>query len=334
MESIKRGKIYARPRVELGEIVPLSTPLSLEVDVCSLCNLQCKFCFHNNKEQLKKYGFQERNMDFELFQKIIMQSKGFDKKLRKLKLSFFGEPLLNPELPKMIDLAKKENVAECIELTTNGIGLIPQISSKLVEAGLDRINISINGLNNEDYIKNCRRNIDVVELQKKIEFLYTVKNNCWIYIKLGDTGYTEIEKKQFYEMFDGICDEIYIENILDDAFKDAHAQGKWNVDEVGAYNQKIVEKNVCTFLFSRMMVNSEGKVCACCVDWKASETIGDLNKENIVEVWRGEKLRRLQILHLQGRKDEIEICRGCEALSAFTIDNMDTYAKEVLERMK
>lgn len=334
MKAINRGKIYSQARIELGKVVPLSTPFSLEVDVCGLCNLQCKFCFHNDAKLLKKYGFSENMMDYSLFKKIINESKGFDNKIKKLKLSSFGEPLLHPDLAKMISFAKENEVADYIELTTNGLEFSAPKSQAIIDAGVDRINISINGLTTGDYVRNCRRSVDVLKVRENLEYLYSIKNNCWIYIKLGDMGYSEEERQRFYEMYGDICDEIYIENILDDAYKDADAKGKQDSAGVGAYSQKMVEKKICTFLFSRMMVKSDGQVSACCMDWQTKEKIGDLKKDNIVDVWRGDCLRRLQMLHLTGRKDEIEICRGCKGLSAFTTDNIDLYAEEILERMK
>lgn len=338
MEAIKRGKIFARPRMELGEAAPLAAPLSLEIDVSGLCNLQCKFCFRNDSVSKEtatpSYSFMKTVMDFELYQKIINDVKESGWLLKKLKLSCFGEPLLNPRLADMIRLAKSSGITEYIELTTNGIAFTEEMCRNLVEAGLDRVNISINGLTSEDYQKNCLRAVDVAALREKIAYLYSIRNNCWIYVKLGDIGFSAEEKQTFYKMFSNLCDEIFIENILDDAFKDAHAEGKKTTSKkTGAYDQDMIYKAVCPFLFSRMIVNTEGIVCACCMDWKAEHSLGDLKKDPIADIWNGAVLKNLQKMHLLGKRESIHICRGCAAPSAFTIDNMDKYADEVLERL-
>lgn len=334
METIQRGKIYSRPRMDLGKIVPVREPFSLEIDVCSLCNLQCKFCFHSDTKQRTECNFKQKIMSFDLYKKIIDDSKNFEKPVKKLKLYVFGEPLLHPNLPEMIQYAKEKEVAEYIEITTNGIALTAKLSQSLIRAGLDRINISINGLDNQDYIKNCKREVDFLRLQKEIEYLFSIREKCWIYIKLGDTGYSEDQKKMFYQIFEGICDEIFIENIVDNAWDSINIQEKDNSCLFGSYHQVMVEKKVCPFLFTRMIVNVEGFVSLCCIDWKGEYVLGDLNKETIVDIWNGENLRKLQLLHLLGKRKEMWICKNCRALSAFTIDNIDKDIEEIRKRME
>ena len=334
MEAIQRGKIYSHSRVDLGKVVPVKEPFSLEIDICSLCNLQCKFCFHSNIKQIAKCNFQQKMMNLDLYKKIIDDAKNFEKPIKKLKLYVFGEPLLHPDLPEMIRYAKNGGVTEYIEITTNGIAFTPKISRDLIDAGLDRINISINGLNKEDYKKNCNREIDFIKLKQEIAYLYSIRKNCWIYIKLSDTGYSEDEKERFYQIFKGICNEIFIENIMDHVWEDINIQEENSSCSVGSYQQIMVEKKVCPFLFTRMIVNVEGMVCLCCVDWKGKEILGDLKEDSIVDVWNGEILRKVQLLHLQGERKEIPICKNCSVLSAFTIDNIDKDAKEIIKRMK
>ena len=75
MSAIRRGKIYARKRVELGEVVPLAVPFSVQLDVCSACNLSCNFCVHSDQNAIKKSGVQWGMMPFELFTHIIDDMK-------------------------------------------------------------------------------------------------------------------------------------------------------------------------------------------------------------------------------------------------------------------
>ncbi len=54
MSAIRRAKIYARERTPLQEVLPLSAPFAIQIDVCSACNLKCNFCFHSDMETIKK----------------------------------------------------------------------------------------------------------------------------------------------------------------------------------------------------------------------------------------------------------------------------------------
>lgn len=209
-------KIEISNRQNLGLIAPLKMPFSVELDVSSYCNLNCQFCFRNSYKNCERIN--QCFMDFDLFKKIVKELALFGEPLKKLKLSWGGEPLMNPQLPEMISYAKDKGVADCVEIITNGIALTHELSDKITKAGLDRINISINGIADEDY-RNCtKRDVDTKKLHEEIKYLYRVKKNTQIYIKLSNVGYSEEKIKRFYELYGDYSDSIFAENILDDAF--------------------------------------------------------------------------------------------------------------------
>lgn len=76
------------------------------------------------------------------------------RKSEKLRLFKVGEPLLNKNVCEMIHYAKSADVAEKIEITTNGSMLNPELNQKLIDAGLDILNISVNGINEAQYKKS------------------------------------------------------------------------------------------------------------------------------------------------------------------------------------
>ena len=75
MSAIKRGKIYARERVSLEKVIPLVVPFSVQIDICSACNMQCNFCFHSDFDAINKSQVKFGLMTFELFQHIIDDMK-------------------------------------------------------------------------------------------------------------------------------------------------------------------------------------------------------------------------------------------------------------------
>ena len=77
------------------------------------------------------------------YKKIIDDICKFEKPIKVLRLYKDGEPLLNPHFADMIRYAKEKKCAERIDTTTNASLLNPKISLEIIEAGLDRINISI-----------------------------------------------------------------------------------------------------------------------------------------------------------------------------------------------
>lgn len=67
-----------------------------------------------------------------------------------------GEPLLRKDLPKLIEMLRAIPAIEDIAMTTNGI-LLDQYAVALRDAGLDRLNISLDTLDEQTFEKITRR---------------------------------------------------------------------------------------------------------------------------------------------------------------------------------
>lgn len=335
MSAIKRAKIYARERTPLEEVLPLETPFSVQIDICSACNFKCNFCFHSDIDTIQKSGIKFGAMSFELFKKIIddMKTGWGRQKIKKLRLFKIGEPLMNPDVVEMVKYAKTSDVAECIEITTNGTLLNPAMSLGLIEAGLDILNISVNGIDRKQYLAACQYDMDFEEFLKNIKFFYDNKKQCKVFIKYSDIGYTDEEKQRFYDIFSKMSDEIFVETISATLWQDTNIEQKIKNFHKGTYGQKLKNKEVCPFLFTTFVINNSGLAHLCCVDWKTEYILGDLKSENITDVWNGKKLREYQRLHLNKKKDQIPLCINCESLSANTVDDIDEYAEIILSRM-
>ena len=143
-------------RVLLKDNVPLNTPLVVQAHIIGKCNLRCKFCAHAlNKKSFDNFGFVRGLMTLDTFKKFVNQAKKFASKLKTINIAGIGEPLLHPDIAEFVAYAKNANVADRIEVVTNAVALTPAMSDKLIDAGADRLRISINGLSDEDYHNNC-----------------------------------------------------------------------------------------------------------------------------------------------------------------------------------
>ena len=319
-------------RTPLQEVIPLRTPLVLFVDPSSVCNFRCKFCpcGLENKENWNK-DKTTNVMSYELFRKIIDDITEFPDKLKTLRLYKEGEPLINRYLPEMIYYAKKKDVAEKIDFTTNGSLLTPDLNFALLDAGLDRINISVEALTEEEYFNVSQVKIDMKNFRKNIEHLYKNRGNCKVFIKINDYGLGEHTVQEFYDMFGDMCDNIAVENITP-------VWPEFNLDKVekkdfnvGIYNNEIKPVQVCPYIFYSMCVNSNGEVSACLMDWNHKLIVGDAKKESLKEIWESKKMREMQVNHLSFKKEIYEPCSECGQLKFAAMDNIDSYANDLLK---
>lgn len=77
----------------------------------------------------------------------------------------------------------------------------------------------------------------------------------------------------------------------------------------------LLNENAGCFLpFKQFIIRPDGKVSLCCNDALGKNTLGDLTKETMVEVWKGEKYDSVRKSLLKGRQ-YIESCKYCDFFS-------------------
>ncbi len=323
MKAKIQARIYNTQKGNLAEAIPLSTPYSVHIDPCSLCNFKCKFCFRADKraDELSK-GF----ISYNLFAKIINDLTRFPEKIKKVKIGLHGEPTLHPDLIGMILYIKSNNITNTIELFTNGSLLNERLNYGLIGAGLDRINISVEGLDSRQYKEMTGAKIYMGRFIKTIKHLYQNRGKCKIYIKTITQ-----DKTKFYDMFGNICDEIFVENIV----PQWSGLGEPELPLKGMYGQNIKQwKEICPFIFMYLHYNWDGTVSPCTLDWQRKVLIGDANIETALEIWQGKRLKDLRIKMLEGRRREIPFCDKCLAPMVCVEDDLDDKAEEILRRIK
>lgn len=129
---------------------------NLRLSVTDRCNIRCFYCMPNELVQFKP---REEILSFEEIVRFVrvLAAAGVD----KLRLTG-GEPLLRAELPTLIRQLQTVPGIRDIAMTTNGI-LLRQHAAALREAGLQRLNISLDTLSEEVFEKiSRRRGIDQV----------------------------------------------------------------------------------------------------------------------------------------------------------------------------
>lgn len=329
MKAQIKPRINLEGRTALETVIPISTPFVLFVDPSSLCNFRCIFCPTGDRELIKSTGRWQGTLSFDLFQKIIDDLNEFDRPLKVLRLYKEGEPLLNKHLPDMIRYAKQSGRVDYIDTTTNGYLLTPEKSMKLIEAGLDRLNISVDGLSDQQFLEFTKTRVNFDEFVRNIRFFYDNKQNCEVCIKMPGDNLSEEDKKRFFDTFGDYADRISLENFAP-CWPEFDVEERTGVEiNIGIYNQPIADVQTCPYIFYSMSVNSDGSVSLCFLDWARKLIIGDTRRQSLKEIWTGDSLFQHQLAHLQGKRHDNPTCAACGQLSHCLADNIDPYAKEL-----
>jgi len=332
MKAEIKPRIELENRTKLEEVIPLSTPFVLFLDPSDICNFRCKFCPTGDAQLMKSVNRPSGMMGFELYKKIINDLGAFDQPLKVLRLYKDGEPLLHPRFADMIRYAKKSGYTKEIDTTTNASLLTPEKSLQIIDAGLDRVNISINGLSDSSYREFTRHNVHFDLLVENIRYFYEHRGNCLVCIKIvGDTLSSE-EQANFFNIFGNIADRVFIEHIAP-CWPEFEMQEAVPNLTVGIYGQEIREVEVCPYIFYSVSINSDGKVSLCFLDWARKLILGDLKTEHLIDIWNGAALFEYRKMHLQKKRRAHAICGICSQLSYCLPDDIDAYAGSLLARL-
>jgi MoaA/NifB/PqqE/SkfB family radical SAM enzyme len=332
-------KAKIKPRIELANrtplesVIPLSVPFIINVDPSEACNFQCKFCPTGDRQLMR--NTEGRNfgvMDFELFKKIVDDICEFDQPIKVLRLYKDGEPLLNKNFVEMIRYAKQKKCCARVDTTTNASLLSPEKSLAIIDAGLDRINISIEGINSQQYLNFSQFSLDFERFVGNIRFFYQHRKNCEMIIKINGDILGPGDKEKFYEIFGDIADGIYIESIMS-CWPEFELNGVQVNREVGIYQQEIKEVVVCPYVFYSFSINADGVASACYLDWARKLVIGDVRTQSVKQIWNGEKLRELQRIFLRKERKAHAVCANCGQMTHGNPDNIDVYSNLLLKKI-
>ena len=121
----------------------------VRISVTDRCNFRCAYCMPKEIYN-SEYQFFKKN-EILSFEEIIRLSKIFSSLgTKKIRLTG-GEPLLRKNIHVLIKYLKAiENISD-ISMTTNGVLLSEKKASLLKESGLDRLTVSLDTLNPENF---------------------------------------------------------------------------------------------------------------------------------------------------------------------------------------
>lgn len=325
----------AYSRMDIVESFPLPNPISILLDPTSICNFRCQFCPTGDRDLIKQSGRDQGFLKMPLYDRILDEIAEFERPVEVLRLYKDGEPLLHPHFIELVRKAKQVANIKRVETTTNGSKLSPAFSDELIAAGIDRIVISIEGVSAAKYKSFAGVTIDFDNFVDNIRYLHQISGDCQIHVKTVAENLAEGEAEQFKDIFLPICDRLDIEHTVASwpNFNIAYIPVE-QLSSRNAYGNEIDKKQVCSYLFYSISINSDGSVSPCCVDWDRKLVIGDLNTQSIQQVWQEQALHQLRLTHLTQGRQAVDTCRSCGQIDACMMDNIDNRADVLLDKLQ
>jgi cyclic pyranopterin phosphate synthase len=203
----------------------------LRISVTDRCDLRCSYCMSEDVEFLPR-------QDILSFEEIVRLATSFAQLgVTKIRLTG-GEPLMRKRLPELVASIKAIEGIEEVVMTTNGT-LLTQYAKPLFEAGLSRLNISLDTLKAERFKKLTRRD----RLQAVLDGIAEAKKYAFESIKLNTVIMRGMNDDEIVPLTD-----FAVENELDISFIEEMPLGEVGYDRSVTFlasadiKQKIEEK--------------------------------------------------------------------------------------------
>jgi hypothetical protein len=279
----------------------LPWPSEILIENTNCCNAQCVMC---PRETLtRKRGF----MEFGLFEKIIREVSGASR-TPVVHLHGFGEPLLDESLPERIRLAKTCGIKKTY-LVTNASLLFPEISRKIINAGLDTMKISFYGTDEASYQATMRRLDFKTTLQNIREFVRIrkelKKRTPKLILQYLPQEANEAGTDEFQSLWRSVLDKKAGDRLNRSTLHNYGGGRAYN--RVG---EKIV--SVCFYPWSALSVLWDGKAVTCCMDYNGVQGVGDLKTQSVREIWNGPVLSAIRKTFGKLDYSGFPTCQNCD----------------------
>lgn len=282
-----------------------SFPHTVLLETQTGCNATCVFCSYSQYKGRLAKG----RMSDELFAKIVAQLAEYQPKY--LIPCFFNEPLLDRGLEERLALVKEKIPRIKINLITNASLLFPERARAFLTtksrrpALLHRLSISFQGISKEKY----ERSMPGLSFQQTLEnvkyLLKLVKERRLrepkITVTMVNTQITADEAEAAEQFWKARGAEFRLLPYEDRA---------------GTVNSSGLAGNLrpyrsCRRPFNTAVILFDGKVVLCCVDLMRRMVLGDLNREDLYQIWNSGTFQEIRKKLLSGRAEEIPLCRDC-----------------------
>lgn len=306
----------------------LNRPLrDLRISVIDRCNFRCQYCMPADIFG-PDFAFLPRSelLSYEEIERIakIFVSLGVE----KIRLTG-GEPLMRKDLPKLVKMLSKIEGLQDIGLTTNGV-LLPKNAKALKEAGLKRVNISLDSLDDELFGKINGRNVGVKPVLEGIDAAKEaglgVKINMVVkkglndseivpmakfckenglqlrFIEYMDVGSTNgwkmdevVTKKEIYER---LKEHYLLEPVDPDYFGEVAKRYRYKGTDVDVGFITSVSESFCSSC-TRSRLSANGQIFTCLFNGEGHDLKEFMRKgasdeeikERIINIWTGRKDR-------------------------------------------
>ncbi|MFN8846504.1 MAG: radical SAM/SPASM domain-containing protein [Bdellovibrionales bacterium] len=282
----------------------------VNIEISNICNLQCSFCPEVIRDK--------KLMSLNHFRNIIRQVAPLTEQVC---FHLMGDPLVHPHLHELVEICHEHSVK--IFFVTNGVLMREKQSQLLLHPAFRQVNFSLHSFFDNfperdptEYLNKILAYTDQALLQRP---------DLYINFRLWNLLDTKFSSQRNYEMLSRISDHFQIH--FDTQFdvrnrKSLPIKGRlylhFDTEFIwpGLHLPILGAKGSCYGLSSHFGILVDGTVVPCCLDKEGSIPLGNIHKQNVLEILESPKSKAI----LEGfrKKNLVEdLCQRCQYIERF-----------------
>ena len=271
-------------------------PLNIDIELSAVCNLKCPFC-PTTQSNYKK----PKNKFFP----VILLTKIFNEVLKlgipAIKFNWMGEPTLHPDFNYILEFS---NVLRCYDILINTNGNYPP-RKNIGLLNATKVFFSLDSMNETTYQK-MRKGGELRRVLFNIESLLGGGHKN-IYARRVITNDNKDEDFKHYVegYFDGKV-EVSEHYVFD----------RTETTEEHIYQHKNLKRQYCGYPSQRLVIDTEGNVFPCCVDFHKTMCLGSIEIDSLLDIWNSIKLKTIRDL-LKDGYFPTHTCQNCTSWVAY-----------------
>lgn len=268
------------------------------VEITNICNMHCSFCHGHHRAP--------GQMSPQTFLRVLEQLSGVT---RYIYYHLMGEPLIHPQLPEFLQLARERDFYSVI--TTNGT-LLKKRGAELLAAGLHKVNISIHSFEEDDPKRNTAYLEEVAAFAREASEVGTI-----VSFRLWNRGLDEGRNALAEAVLRRCLEGEWTPNsrgyrIRDRVFLEYGDRFQWPDTQAPVRANRVY----CHGLLDQFGVLCDGSVVPCCLDSEGTVTLGNLLEKPLREILNSPRAKAMAE-GFRCRRATEELCRRCGYAARF-----------------
>ncbi|EAI3906342.1 radical SAM protein [Campylobacter lari] len=280
-------------------------PLFVRFENQFKCNARCIMCVHGHADLRDDYRY-KGYLSFNTFKKLVDECD--EHQCPSIGVSQTNEPLLDPDIIERLQyVSSKKNIID-IHFNTNASLLTEDMSKKLLDTNITRMNFSIDAYTEETYnkirlglnFKNVLQNIEnFINLKEKMNIKLPIIRVSFL---LQEVNKHELEdfKRYWVDKADYVSIQRYVPI---SPFDDDRS--------LAISESPISGKQRCSYPFESLFIHGDGLVVPCASHRAKHIAVGNINNNSIYQIWHSDKMNELRLAHKNGCLKSTKLCDTC-----------------------